>query len=51
VDVQWVFEGVPEILPIYEDIADCSEIMWCERTLRKLNNLRKMARQKHEFYQ
>jgi len=31
IDVQWVFEGVTELLPIYEEIDDGSEIMWSER--------------------
>ncbi len=51
VDVQWIFEGVTEILPIHEEIEDGAEIMWCERTPRKLKNLRKMIRAKHEFAQ
>lgn len=43
VDVQWVFEGVTEILPIYEALEDGSEIMWCERFPRKLKNLRRLV--------
>ncbi|MEC7121197.1 MAG: DUF4288 domain-containing protein [Pseudomonadota bacterium] len=42
-DVQWIFEGVTEILPIYETLADGSEIMWCERFPRKLKNLRRLV--------
>lgn len=51
VDAQWVFEGVTEILPIYEEIGDGCEIMWAEREPRKLKNLRKMVRRKGEFTQ
>ena len=51
VDVQWVFEGVTEILPIYDEIEDGCEIMWAEREPRKLKNLRKMVRSKGEFAQ
>jgi hypothetical protein len=51
VDVQWVFEGVTEILPIYEEIEDGAEIMWASRKPRKLKNLRKWVRKKGEFTQ
>lgn len=47
VDVQWVFEGITEVLPIYEEIEDGAEIMWRERTPRKLKNLRGLVRQKN----
>lgn len=49
VDVQWTFEGVTEVLPIYEALGYGAEIMWCERGPRKLKNLRALVRQKHEF--
>jgi hypothetical protein len=32
VDVRWVFEGLTELLPAYEEIEDGAEIMWAERT-------------------
>lgn len=51
VDVQWVFEGLTEVLPIYEEIEDGAEIMWTERHPRKLRNLRKLVHEKHEFLQ
>jgi len=51
VDVQWVFEGVTEVLPVYEELEDGAEIMWCQRAPRKLKNLRKRVRQKHEVAQ
>jgi len=51
VPVQWVFEGVTELLPIYEKIEDGSEIMWAEHGARKLKNLRKLVRPLNEFYQ
>jgi|SRR5215471_1436699 len=50
VDVQWVFEGVTEILPIYEEIDDGCEIIWSEDT-KKLKNIRKRARARGEFHQ
>jgi len=51
VDVQFVFEGVTEILPIYEEIEDGAEIMWASHNPRKLKNLRKLVRTKGEFAQ
>ncbi len=51
VPVQWVFEGVTELLPIYEELEDGSEIMWREYNPTKLKILKKCVRQKHEFRQ
>ena len=51
IDVQFVFEGVTEILPIYEEIEDGAEIMWASHKPRKLKNLRKSVRRKGEFAQ
>ena len=51
VPVQWVFEGVTELLPIYEQFEHGSEIMYREYNPTKLKNLRKAVRQKHEFNQ
>lgn len=51
VDVQWVFEGVTDLLPIYEKIGDGAEIMWANHAPRKLKNIRKQARGKGEFFQ
>jgi hypothetical protein len=50
-DVQWVFEGITEVLPIYEELKDGAEIMWREIKPRKLKNLRMLVRQKGEFAQ
>ena len=51
VPVQWVFEGVTEILPIYEELQDGAEIMWAERNPRKLSNIRNSVRKKGQFKQ
>ena len=50
VDVRWLFEGVVELLPVYEEIEDGSEIMWAEHT-RALKNIRKLAKKVGEFRQ
>jgi hypothetical protein len=51
IPVQWVFEGITELLPIYEELEDGSEIMWAEHAPRKLKNLRKLVRKKGDFEQ
>lgn len=51
VPVQWVFEGITNILPIYEALEDGSEIMWAEHTATKLKNLRKCVLARHEIRQ
>lgn len=42
VDVQWQFEGVIDLLPVYEEIEDGAEIMWAERT-RTLQSMKKLV--------
>jgi hypothetical protein len=51
IPVQWVFEGVTELLPIYEDLEDGAEIMWAKHAPRKLKNLRKAVRGRGDFTQ
>jgi hypothetical protein len=48
--VQWEFEGVSELLPIYEEIEDGAEVMWAEYT-RKLKNIKRRTRAKGQFFQ
>ena len=49
VPVQWIYEGITELLPIYDDIEDGAEIMWCERKPRKLKNLQKLIGKLADF--
>ena len=51
VPVQWVFEGITDLLPIYEELEDGSEVMWAEHNPRKLKNLRKRIKNKDELKQ
>ena len=51
IDVQWVFEGVTDLLPIYGELADGAEIMWAKHAPRKLRNIRLRARTKDELQQ
>ena|SRR2546422_3548997 len=50
VDVRWIFEGVTEILPVYEQIEDGSEIMWAEYT-RKLKTIRRSTKAKKQLFE
>jgi hypothetical protein len=38
IPVQWVFEGIIELLPIYEALDDGSEVAWgeCKRSLKTI---------------
>jgi hypothetical protein len=40
VPVQWLFEGITDLLPIYEPLEDGAEIMWAEHESVKLSKLR-----------
>ncbi len=51
VPVQWLFEGVTELLPIYEDLTDGAEIAWADYDDIKLKELRKRVRKCNEFKQ
>lgn len=44
VPVQWVFEGVTDILPIYEPLRDGTEILWEEHDGIRLSQLRQWVR-------
>lgn len=43
IPVQWVFEGISDLVPIYEPLEDGAEIMWAEHEAVKLSKLRNMA--------
>lgn len=49
IEVQWIFEGITEVLPIYEPLEDGAEIMWCERSPRKLKNLKALILSEKDF--
>ncbi len=43
IPVQWIYEGITELLPIYEELSDGAEVMWREHRSRTLRRLRSMA--------
>jgi len=49
IPVQWEYLGITEMLPVYEEIQDGSEIMWGSRHPRKLKNLKAMVKSKDDF--
>lgn len=49
--VRWVFEGVTELLPVYEKIEDGAEIMWAEHSPKTLKTLRRLVKSKSAFKQ
>ncbi|MBD9537798.1 DUF4288 domain-containing protein [Stenotrophomonas sp. STM01] len=51
IPVQWLFEGVTELLPIYEPLDDGAEIMWAEHPATKLTRLRQRARSLEDLRQ
>jgi hypothetical protein len=48
-DVQWVFEGVSDLLPVYDKIEDGCEVMWAEYR-KKLKNIRRRASTKAQLH-
>ncbi len=44
VAVQWVFEGISDLLPIYDELADGTEIMWANHNKRKLKTVKRWAK-------
>ncbi|SFK81264.1 DUF4288 domain-containing protein [Lysobacter sp. cf310] len=49
VPVRWVFEGMTELLPIYEELADGAEIMWAEHEPTRLEHLRQRVFSRNEL--
>jgi hypothetical protein len=48
IDVHWTFEGVTEIIPVYEELADGSEILWSEYR-QSPRRLRRRVRRREDF--
>ena len=47
VDVQWIFEGIVSLVPVYENLEDGSEIFWT-KAHRSLNTIRRRTMSKEE---
>lgn len=46
IPVRWVYEGVTDLLPVYDKLRDGAEIMWTERTPRTVQTLRMLVKSK-----
>ena len=44
--VRWIYEGVTDLLPVYETLQDGAEIMWTERSPRTVKSLRRLVKSK-----
>src|SRR5262245_28071302 len=49
VEVKWEFLGLTELLPIYEELEDGSEIMYQEHKATPLNQLQAMVKSKADL--
>ena len=46
IPVRWIYEGVTDLLPVYEKLRDGAEIMWTERSPRTVKTLRQLVKSK-----
>ena len=46
IPVRWIYEGVTDLLPVYEKLRDGAEIMWTERSPRTVKALRQLVKSK-----
>ena len=51
VRVKWEFEGITDLLPIYEELGDGAEIAWAKHSPRKLKTIQKWVKPKGSFRQ
>lgn len=45
----WVFEGVSELLPIYDELEDGAEILWTRHFSKAVKTAKAMVRKKSEL--
>ena len=49
VKVQFVFEGLTSLIPVYESLEDGAEIMWVEHNNKAIKTIRSMIKNKTEL--
>ena len=49
IPVQWEYLGIIDLLPIYEELGDGSEVMWTSNHPKKLKNLKSMVKDVSAF--
>jgi hypothetical protein len=42
--VQWEYVGIIDLLPVYEELEDGSEIMWASNNPKKLKNIKSLVK-------
>jgi len=47
---RWIFEGISDLVPIYEEIGDLSEIMWVEHENVVVKNIKKWIYSKEKLF-
>ncbi|BFM12681.1 hypothetical protein R50072_28340 [Simiduia litorea] len=47
--VQWEYLGIIDLLPIYEELGDGSEVMWASNHPKKLKNLKAIVKDVSAF--
>jgi hypothetical protein len=45
----WRFEGLTELLPVYERIEDGAEISWTEHSNRSVKKIKSLVRRKRDL--
>ena len=46
---RWIFDGISELIPIYEDIQDEAELLWTEHKNISVKHAKRMSRTKKEW--
>ena len=46
---RWIFVGITELLPVYEDIEDGAEILWTEHRNKAVSTIEKMVSKKEDL--
>ncbi len=46
---RWIFDGISELIPIYEDIQDEAELLWTEHKNISVKHAKRKARTKREW--
>jgi ribosomal protein L15E len=46
---EWRFAGISLLLPVYEDIEDGAEILWVDRGLMRVSDIKKLTKTKRRL--
>jgi hypothetical protein len=48
-EVQFIFEGLTSLIPVYEELEDGAEIMWTEHENKAIKTIKSMVKKKSEL--